>query len=977
MGVERGARACAARWPVSLGGALLVLAVLGCAPAVATASEAAPRFGLSGFAALLVGPGGEPATLAGAHPDELAIGLGLNSVVRETPEGEVGVTSVEDLRDVVIDLPIGLAGSAVSAPTCTLARLSSPGEQGEPGASGCPQDTIVGHVETEPATGAAHIDGPLYNIVPERGVFAEFGFVDASGGSHVLYAGLVPSSAGYVMRIESRELPQVALTDFTAEIYGDPAARDGSSETPAPTFTNPAACDGEPLRTDVHIDSWQAPGARNPDGTPDFSDPNWVSGTYEAPPVTGCEQLRFQPTLAVRAEASQADSPTGLEVDLEAPESEGVGSLGTPPLRDAAVMLPEGLTIDPSTANGLQACPLAQAGISASGVPSAAAPQCPDASKLGTVELETPALASEVCTAAGKALEECPLPSERAKAPLTGSIYLATPFENPFSSPEHAGGSPLAIYVIVDDARTGVLLKIPAEVSADPATGRLTIAIDDGPQFPFGELKLRFFGGAGALLATPEACGDYTVSTALTPWSAPQSGPPATPSSSFELTQEAGGGACASAPPFAPSFAAGTLENQAGGYGPFSVSVARKDSEATLGSIGVTLPPGLLANVASVSPCPEPQAASGDCGAQSLLGEATVGLGAGAAPYWLHGGKVYLTASYHGDPFGLSIVLPTQAGPLVLTGNGGPGREVVRAAIAVDPTTAQLTVLIDPLPAILDGVPLRVRTVNLVLDRPRFMLNPTSCSPLAIDGSIASARGATANVSSRFQAADCRSLKFKPRLAALTSGNGQFAGHGASLHVELTTADGQANLRSLKLDLPQRLPARLETIQRACREATFARNPASCPKVSVIGSATVATPLFARPLRGPAILVSYGGRAFPDMVLVLQAEGVRIDLRGALFVDRHNVTSTTFRTIPDVPIRRLDLVLPEGNRSVLVASAGLCTKRPLRMSTAITGQNGALVKQTVKVAVAGCGRENNKRPRGGGGPRKKRDSTRS
>ncbi len=946
----------------------------GGAPEAAVSSQAplgaSPPFGLNVFASEVLGLDGTPALQAGAHPNALVLNAGLNTVVRETPEGKIGPTSVRDVRDVVLDLPVGLVGSALAAPTCTLAQLSAKGETGEPGASGCPADSVVGHIRTEPRGGAG-LDGALYNVVPERGIAVEFGYVDANGGSHVLYGRLAPSPAGYLLRLTAREIPQIPLTGLSVAIYGDPAVRDGSSLPAVPMFTIPEDCSGRPLQTSIHMDSWQAPGSYGADGSPDFADPNWALAGFESPPVAGCSALAglFGPAISVVPSTTAADTPTGLDVNVEIPQQEGVESLATPPLRAAVVTLPAGLSIDPAVANGLQPCSLAQLGMSPAGVPDAAAPQCPNASKIGTVEMESPALPVEACREA-KPLRECPAASERERTPLHGGLYLATPYDNPFASL-------FAIYIAIDDPRTGVILKLPAEVNADPLSGRLTIALEDAPQFPLSDLRLHFFAGSTALLATPATCGAHTVSSELTPWSAPESGSPATPSSSFAVTQAADGGACTSPLRFAPSFAAGTTSAQAGAYTPFSLTVLRRDSEQTLGGFTVTLPPGLLANLTSVAPCPEPQAARGECGPQSLLGQATAAIGAGPQPYWLREGRVYLTGPYDGGPFGLTIVLPTTAGPFTLRGNGGPGLEILRGSIRIDPRTAQMTILSDSLPTILQGVPLEIKTLNLTINRPGFTRNPSNCNPLAATGTIASTAGVNASVSSPFYAAGCRKLAFSPRLTALTYGNGEFTGHGASLHVKLTAADGQANLHSLKLDLPRRLPARLESIQQACREATFARDPASCPKASVIGSATVATPLLGHALRGPAILVSHGGKAFPDMVLVLQAEGVRIDLRGALFVDSHNVTSTTFASIPDVPIRRLDLVLPEGSGSALVASGGLCTKRPLRMATAMTGQNGAHVKQTVKVAVAGCRHKHRKRHSGRSPKRtKKHRSTR-
>jgi uncharacterized repeat protein (TIGR01451 family) len=526
-----------------------------------------PAFGLSSFAALLTGPGGEPDAQAGGHPYELTAAIDLNTVVRETPEGQTGPTSVHDVRDAVIDLPLGLAGSALAAPTCTLHQLASKGPGGGQGESACPQDTIIGHVRV--TTTGTVLNSPLYNVVPERGVPTEFGFVDAINAPHILYANIAPTPAGYVLRLESRELTQVPLAEFAAAIYGEPAARDGALNPAPPMFTLPADCSGEPLRTTVHVDSWPSPGARNQDGTPDFADPNWVSATSVSPPVTGCGQLRFEPAISARLDTAQADSPTALEVNLSIPQAESAEWLGTPPLKDAVVSLPEGMTINPAGANGLQSCTLAQIGMSRAGVPDAAQPACPteyvggqlrEPSKIGAVEAQTPTLPAEACREPGKGLGECPAASEREPSPLRGSIYLATPYENPFPSPAHPGGSLLALYIVIDDPRTGLLLKLPGEVKADPSTGRLTIAVPDSPQLPLSQLRMSFFGGSTALLQTPARCGSYDVGSQLTPWSAPASGPPATPAAGFEVTQGCAG---AGGIPFDPSFTAGAASAQA------------------------------------------------------------------------------------------------------------------------------------------------------------------------------------------------------------------------------------------------------------------------------------------------------------------------------------------------------------------------------------------------------------------------------
>jgi hypothetical protein len=937
-----------------------------------------PMFGPGLVGAALLGENGVSVPRAGAHPYAFDTTIDPASMFRETPEAFLFVTSIQDVRDVIVDLPPGVAGSGVSAPQCTLARLSSQGPEEKPGEnrqgrSGCPADTIVGHLHTYPSSNVS-ANSSIYNLLPERGDAAELGFIDVTGGTHVLHIGLAPTPSGYVLRTTSREIPQLGLTEILANVFGDPAARTRAAErlkagkgyqyeprsTDTPTFTNPENCTGEPLITTVHIDSWQTPGSYNPDHTPNFNDPHWVAGTTESSPaVTGCEALAglFKPSLTAQPSVGTADSPTGLDVNLQVPQSTGPETLGTPPVKETVVTLPEGMTVNPSSANGLEACTEAQIGWQGkSPVPSGeyehfdtAPPACPDASKIGGVELETPALPNEACKNAIVPLQECPNSSEREKTPIHGSVYVAQPYANPF-------GSLLAIYIVVNDPRTGVVVKIPAKVEADPNTGRLTTVVPDTPQFPFSELRTHFYPGNTAALKTPATCGTYTVDATVTPWSAPASGPPATPTAPFEINQDAGGKTCTT-PGFNPSFLAGTHTNQAGAYSPFNVTFARNDGEQGLAGANITTPPGVSAVLTGVPLCGEPQAAQGDCGEASLIGEATTAVGAGSAPYWVHGGKVYLTGPYGGGPFGLSIVVPTTAGPYTLTGNAGPGKEVVRASIHVDPITAQVTAVSDPLPQIIQGIPLDIKTVNVTINRSGFTFNPTNCNPIAATGTLASTTGTSIPVSSRFQAAGCSGLAFKPKFTVSTTGKTSRQ-KGASLHTLLVYPKApfgsQANIAKVKVDLPKQLPANNRALQKACRHQVFEENPASCPAESRVGTATATTPLLPVALTGPAYYVSYGGAKFPELVTVLQGYGVTVDLHGETFINEHTkITSSTFKSVPDVPVGSFELNLPQGKYSALAAPTPLCGKK-LTMPTLFVAQDGATIKQATKVAVTSC-----------------------
>ena len=871
-----------------------------------------PPFGVSLFSSLFAGLDGLADTRAGGHPYELTTRLDLATAFKISPENVLEDSSIHNVKDVVVDLPLGYAGSALAAPTCTLAQLASAlPAQVNRHLGGCPPDTVIGHIDTEPTVGSLAIHSRLYNMVPERGVVAEFGFVDFVHTIHVLYARVASTPAGYVLRTTSSEIPQVTLDDILVSIYGNPAARDGGVGTPVAMFTNPSNCSGEPLVTRVHLDSWQEPGSYNADGSPNLSDPRWVEATSSAPPVTGCDQLLFDPSISAQPETTAADTPSGLNVAFKVPQSEDPETLATPPVRKAVVALPAGLVVNPSAANGLQTCSLGQIGLG-----SDIQPTCPDASKIGTVEVQTPALPGV----------------------LEGSIYLASQNENPFHTL-------LAGYIVVEDPTTGVLLKVPGRIDPDPATGQLTATFDEGPQFPFGELKVHFFGGARAALRTPAACGTYTSNAVLTPWSAPDSGPPASASASFQISSGCGGG-------FAPSFSAGTVGNQAAGFSPFTLTLARQDGEQGLGGVTVTTPPGLLGILKSVQQCGEPQASQGTCGAASLIGHTTVAAGSGPDPLWVQGGQVFLTGPYKGAPFGLSIVVPAVAGPFNL------GTVVVRDTVSVDSHTAQITVSSDPLPTILDGIPLDLRTVNVAIDRPGFTFNPTSCEPLTVGGLLTSTQGVTANVSSRFQAADCANLAFKPSFKVSTQARTSKK-NGASLDVKVGYPSGeQANIHTVAVTLPKQLPARLTTIQQACPEATFAANPASCPAGSVIGTGVAKTPVLASPVAGPAYLVSHGGAAFPDLVMILQGEGVKLELVGSIDIKK-GVTSSTFASVPDAPISSFELTLPQGPHSGLAAvvpakAKGNLCGQTLTMPTTISGQNGAVVKQNTKIAVTGC-----------------------
>jgi hypothetical protein len=651
-------------------------------------------------------------------------------------------------------------------------------------------------------------------------------------------------------------------------------------------------------------------------------------------------QQSFSPSLEVTAESSATDTPTGLEVNLRVPQNEDPNGVPAARVKEAVVTLPPGLTLSPSANDGLEACSAAQVGIG-SLQESERPPACPAASQVGSLEVSTPQFAH----------------------PLQGEIYLA--------QQETVQGALIGTYLVIHDPGTGTLVKLVAHLElggqqgvSGLEPGQVRVVLDNGPQLLFSDLKLVLFGGPRALFVSPQVCGSASAAGVITGWNEAV----ATPSSNLLSTSSG----CTQG--FSPAFTAGTTIKQAGAYSPFTLTINREDGSQRLGLINVTTPPGFLGNLAGVTICPNSgiQAAErldhpGDgaieqaepsCPAGSDVGTVTASVGPGPDSVSATGHE-YLAGPYKGAPFDLVAITPAISGPFDL------GVVVLRQGLYVDPHTAQATVKSDPLPTVLDGVPLDVRSVAVHIDgvagNNKFIFNPTSCAPLAVTGSLVSTSGTNAAVSSPFQAVNCQSLKFEPKFAVSTQGKASKA-NGASLDAKVTYPSAPegtyANIASVAVDLPKQLPARLTTLQKACLAATFEANPANCPVPSVVGGAKAVTPILTSPLAGPVYLVSHGNEAFPDVEIVLQGEGITMTLVGNTKV-KNGITSNTFKTIPDAPVSSFELKLPEGPYSVLAANGphnaqyDLCGQT-LAMPTMITAQNGAVLKQNTKVTATGC-----------------------
>jgi hypothetical protein len=888
------------------------------------------------FESELISQEGTPYTQAGGHPYELTTKVAFNS----TTYGSGFAPSSGTLKDVRVQLPLGLVGNPTATGKCTVSAADNQS------ATRCGPGTQVGVLNVTIENTGANFEGnpvehvvPLFNVVPPKGVAAELASGEINGGQNATIQAHVRTGEGYGVSADSLNIPTLGLIKkVSVAIWGVPAdpghnalricppgeagtsgkldgylAGCGSGEPLKAFLRAPTTCSGGPLTTNLLADSYNAPG-------------EFVEVHAEMAGMENCSLLRFSPNIEVTPETGSADSPTGLHVDLHIPQGESATVLAQADLKDAVVTLPVGMTVNPSSANGLTGCSEAQVELQGS-KPAA----CPNASKIAAVELITPLV----------------------DHPLKGGVYVAEQGNAGAAQGSNPFGSLLALYIAIDDPQTGVVVKLAGKVSADPLTGQLTTTFDENPQLPFEDLKLRFFGGPHAALSTPMACGTYTAMASLAPWSGT---PPVTPASSFPITSGPNGSSCSSPQPFSPSLTAGSTNIQAGAFTPFATTVSREDGNQDLEAIQVHTPVGLLGMLSSVTPCQEPQAALGTCGPQSEIGHTVVSVGLGSDPYTVVGGKVFITGPYHGAPYGLSIAEPAKAGPFDL--GGGPcDCIVVRAKIEVDPHTSALTISSDPLPTILQGIPLQVKHVNVTVDRPGFTFNPTNCSQLAIAGVLHSEQGATASMSVPFHVANCAILPFKPTFSVSTDAKSSKA-NGADLRVMVTSRPGQANIGAVNVDLPKQLPSRLITLQKACLAAVFEANPASCPAASAVGTATVVTPVLKNPLTGPAYLVSHGGAAFPDLEIVLQGEGITLDLDGKTKI-KNGITSSHFNTVPDAPITTFNLVLPRGPHSVLAAflparAKGSFCGQKLVMPTTLTGQNGALIKQTTKIAVKGC-----------------------
>jgi hypothetical protein len=869
----------------------------------------------AGAAALEIEPGSfqveSTTSEAGAHPD-----ITTSFSFTKDAEGHAGGTP----RNVTVDLPVGLAGYVSEIPTCTPQQLSQPSGV-FPFVVTCPAESQVGTAElilnVELLGGPTPFKVPIFNMTRDEGQTANFAFI-ANG---IIASGIVASVDPIDHHLRSSVLNIGSLFEVLSvktTLWGAPADSSHDAErgevcfTPipicgngnhqaginvVPLIRNPTQCTGNPLPVKLTVQSWENPALN-------------LEAVSPLPPITDCAQVQFGPQMTIRPSSAKAGSPSGYDVDLTLPQNPDARGIATSDLREAVVTMPPGVRLSTAIADGLQDCSQVQFGPQ-----TAQGPQCPSASKVGTAVLRTPSLPN----------------------PLTGAVYLGGPASGAITGP------PYSLLLALEGE--GVSIKLAGEVQVDPGTGQITASFRDNPQLPFEELRLQFNDGPRAPLVNPGSCGTHTSSYRLTPWSG---NAPVTGTSSFSINQN-----CAAGSSFDPSLQAGSVNPVGGHYSPFVLRVTRPDGQQNLSSIQATLPDGMLAKLAGVPLCPDSGAGSGNCPASARVGSITVAAGAGPSPLFVpQPGKaataIYLAGPFKGAPYSLVVDVPAQAGPFDL------GHVVVRNALFVDPKTTQVTAKSDPLPQILQGIPIEYRDLRVEIDRDEFTVNPTSCEPMRVLSTIGGAGGAIAHPSSRFQVGDCAALPFAPKLALRVFGKTR-RNAKPRFRAVVTAKPGEANIARAQVNLPGSEFLEQAHIKTVCTRAQFnagAGHGAGCPRGSIYGHARARTPLLDAALRGPVYLRS-SSHELPDLVAVLSGQ-IEVELAARMDSGPNGGIRSTFEAIPDAPVSRFVLEMMGGKKGLLVNSENLCAKKAQRRAIVrFVGHNGKVKTYKPKVAN-GC-----------------------
>jgi hypothetical protein len=890
-------------------------------------------------------------------------------IVEHKPPGQ---TPIDELKTVHVDLPVGLSVNPGATPQCPLADF-------EADPASCPVGSDVGKSIVTASLPPLGIPTPLpvqpivYNIVPPPGEPARFGF-DLLGNNVYLRADVAWDGDYHEgFTIDVPETPFASLPDLPlfegGVVLKNRLVFEGRSGD-GTFISTPSTCLGPAVAGPFeHVYStWLLASSISEEKSPGYQFPASAQPPLESkiPPGTSpkkCGSIPFGPSVVADPNTAVSDSPAGAAVEVKLPHQTKSGGTDqeTSHLRTAKVTLPAGMGINPSAANGLQACD----DVGQFGKGTRNPVTCPAASKVGTVSVAT-----------------SPLP----EGPLTGNVYVGRQL-----SRDPASGQAYRIFVEAASSRYGISARLIGNVSADPQTGQLTTTFADNPQVPFDSFRLQFDGGARAPLTSPPICGPHTATSQMTPWSTavgtvppgqeggPSAKSPAAPTDSFVLSAAPGGGACAKTMaerPFGPSFAARTTSHKAAGNTHVAVDVARSDGNQELKGVDVNLPPGLTAKLAGVRYCPEEtiaaaaansgnaEAANASCPGSSLVGSASVAAGTGPTPIQLKG-KAFLAGPYRGAPLSLAVTTPATAGPYDF------GAVVVRVALFVDPATAQVRAVSDPIPHVFGGALLDIRSVSLRVDRPKFALNGTNCSQLAFGGAL---RGGGANpldpaafsalpVSSPHKLNDCEGLDFKPKLFMRVFGGTRRA-KSPKLRAVLIARDGDANIGRSAVTLPKPLILEQSSLSNVCTRVQFAAN--DCPKDSIYGHALAVTPLLDGPLKGPVYLRS-SDNLLPDMVASLRGQ-VDIALAGRIDSVKGRLR-TTFDVVPDVPVSKFVLTVKGGKkRGLLVNSSNLCARK-YKVVAKFKAHNDKKANQRPKLRTP-CKKKGRKGARGRGGAKR-------
>lgn len=940
--------------------ALLASAALAllCAPAQASFGF---QPGAAGFDVAIAGEGGVGVdSQAGSHPYEITTTVNFK-LAPESPQ-EPGVFTDGDLRSMDLELPAGLIENPSAVSECSQASFhaprASPFEASRSGES-CPALSQIGTIEIRSSAAGSIRTFGLFNLEPPPGFPAQIG-ASPYGVPLVFTPHLRDAGGEYGITLSLRNFSQrIDVYGFTLTVWGNPwglshnGQRGNCLNEAEPTFpwakcpiappvpehapfaylTLPAACAG-PLAFKVSASSWQDPTpvdasapSRDPEGNP--------TG------LGGCAALRFEPLTVGQPTNQRASSATGYDFSLTPKEEALTNYRNDVPSqpRKAVVSLPDGMTINPSLAAGLGVCtPAGYAAETASSAPGAG---CPENSKIGRFTVQSPLFAETI----------------------DGAIFLAQPDDRGSATPgaENPFDSLLAIYLVAKAPTRGVLVKVAGQLSADPVSGQLTAIFDRLPQLPYSNLKMHFREGQRAPLIEPAACGSFTSQIDLTPWNDPNGHAPS--ASGFQVSKGIGpGGACpAGTPPFAPQATGGTLNGNSGSYTPFYLHLTRTDAEQEITSYSAVLPKGLTGRLAGIPFCPDAAIEAAkrrtgaeeelhpSCPAASEVGHTTAGYGVGSVLAYAPG-KMYLAGPYRGSPLSLVAIDSAKVGPFDL------GTIVIRSAFKVDPQSAQLSIdsaVSDPIPHIIDGIPLHLRDIRIYIDRPNFTHSPTSCEASTISSTLTGSGArfsdpsddSSATTTNLFQVSNCAARDFAPKLGLRLIGSNKRNGHPA-LRAVLAASPEDASVSRVAVTMPHTEFLAQEHIRDICTRVQFEAH--TCPAESIYGRAVAYTPLLDGAVSGPVYLRS-SDNPLPDLVAELHSGAISIVLSGRIDSVGEGRLRATFEGLPDTPLTRFVLTMQGGSKGLLVNSANLCAA-PAYANARLVGKNnkGEVLRPEVK-----------------------------